>query len=57
VTVPDIELRTEPIKEWGPVGDLQYTRTELTAPAEFHLTAEMMRHQHQSVADTEDRDA
>ena len=57
VTVPDIELRAEPVEKLRTVCDLQHTRAVLTASAEYDLTAEMMRHLHEAVANSEDGNA
>ena len=57
VTVPDIELITEPIEQLRAVCDLQHSCAVLAPSGEHDLAAEMMRHLHQSVTNSEHRNA
>jgi len=57
MTVPDVELRAESVEQLRTVCHFEHARSELAAAAEFHLTAEMMRHLHEAVANAEDGNA
>ena len=57
MTVPDIELIAESIEQLRTVGDMQHSRAVLAPSGEDDLAAEMMRHLHQSVTNSEHRNA
>src|SRR6266496_3414993 len=57
VTIPDIHLHAQAVKKLRPVSYLQYPGPVLAASSVADLTAEVMRHLHQAVTNSKDRDS
>ena len=57
VAVPDIKLVAESVEQWRTIGHVQDAGAVLAPGTEFHLAAEMMRHQLHSVANSQHRNA
>src|SRR3989449_3199833 len=57
VTVPDVHLFSQAVKKLRPVSYIQYPGPVLTASGVAHLTAEVMRHLHQTVTNSKNRDS
>ena len=57
VTVPNIKVGAQAVEQLGTICDMENARPEFAPSAELHLPSEMVRHQHQAVANTKQRDA
>jgi hypothetical protein len=57
VAVPDVELMAEAIEQLRAVGDVEHSRAVFAPTGENDLTPEMMRHLHQAVTNSKDRNA
>src|SRR6266566_3467802 len=57
VTVPDVHLRAQAVKKLRPVSYIQYPGPVLAASGVSDLTAEVMRHLHQPVTNSKNRDS
>src|SRR5207248_3846933 len=56
MAIPDIHLRSQAVKKLRPVSYIQYPGAVLAASGIAHLTTEMMRHLHQAITNSQDRD-
>ena len=55
VTVPDIDGVAHAIEELRTIGDVERSGAKFTPAGELDVSPEMVRHQHQAVADSENR--
>src|SRR5207302_282215 len=56
MAIPDIYLRSQAVKKLRPVSYIQYPGAVLAASGIAHLTTEVMRHLHQAITNSQDRD-
>ena len=57
VTIPDIDLRPRPSKSCDPLVTSSIPAPYITTSGIAHLTTEMMRHLHQAVTNSQDRNS
>ena len=57
MAIPDIDLRSQTVKKLRPVSYIQYPGAVLAASGVAHLTTEMMRHLHQAITNSQDRNS
>src|SRR6185312_5091491 len=57
MAIPYIDLRSQTVKKLRPVSYIQYPGAVLAASSVADLTAEMMRHLHQAITNSQDRNS
>src|SRR6266550_8207243 len=57
MAIPDIHLRSQTVKKLRAVSYIQYPGAVLATSGIAHLTTEMMRHLHQPITNSKDRDS
>ena len=57
MAIPDIDLRSQAVKKLRPVSYIQYPGAVLATSGIAHLTTKMMRHLHQAITNSQDRNS